>query len=221
AALALAGSRAAGLDLAPSDLAILARKGSGSACRSIHGGIVEWHAGVDDSSSTCQQLVSSDYWDLRVITVIVGEESKEYSSLTGHKAAWTSPLYQARLAALDDSLDQLRASILTRDFDQFANITERDTVSMHAIAMTSRIDESPWLSGLYYWSADTMRLIQVVQRWRSQGIAVCFSIDAGPNIHLICPADQLEAVHHALDELPVRFRLINHIIGGRACLITD
>ena len=62
---------------------------------------------------------------------------------------------------------------------------------MHSVMMTST-------PPLYYWDPGTMEIIKAVQDWRDQGIPVCFTIDAGPNLHLICPADAVDAVKRKL-----------------------
>ena len=59
---------------------------------------------------------------------------------------------------------------------------------MHVVAMTSRGEGAIWVSGLYYWSPKTLRLIHAVQAWRERGLEIYFSIDAGPNVHLLCEA---------------------------------
>ena len=87
AALSLAATRAAGLNLDLHDLSVLARKGSGSACRSIPDGFVEWLPGWDDASSYARSLAPCDYWDLCVVTVVLPGRSKLISSLAGHRAA--------------------------------------------------------------------------------------------------------------------------------------
>jgi len=198
AALSLAASQAAGLELDDRQLSILARKGSGSACRSIHGGYVEWMAGESDETSFAQQVAPPEHWGLQVVTVVLQREPKEISSTAGHRAVWTSPLFQARLETIPDTLDTVRRAVLERDFDALALAVEREAVSMHAIAMTGRLAGADCLSGLYYWRPGTMRLIRAVQDWRRTGMPVCFTIDAGPNMHLICPAEILSQLERSL-----------------------
>ena len=186
ASLALAASQAAGLALSEKQLSILARKGSGSACRSIPGGFVQWEAGTDDDSSFAYQIAPADHWDIRITTVIFNEQPKMISSSEGHRAAKTSPFYSARLDTLPCTLACVKQALLVKDFQTFGLAVEKEAISMHAIAMTAQPKEYDWLSGIYYWSPETMRLIQAVQDWRHNGLAVYFTIDAGPNIHLVC-----------------------------------
>ena len=83
AALALAGSKALGLDLSSKDLSRLARRGSGSACRSIYGGFVEWQKGDSDQTSYAVPLVENLDWDLKMIAIVVNDKQKKIASRAG------------------------------------------------------------------------------------------------------------------------------------------
>jgi diphosphomevalonate decarboxylase len=182
-------------------LSILARRGSGSACRSVFGGFAEWLQGESDESSYAVPLAPPHHWDLRVLTVIVSHRPKPISSLSGHRAAWSSPFFEARLGTLIDALATVREAILNRDFAGLTLAVECEAVSMHAVAMTSRLPEARWLSGLYYWDPATLRLIHAVQEWRRQNLPVCLTIDAGPNVHLICEQNAQSTVEDHLAPL--------------------
>ncbi len=201
ASLSLAASRALGLDLTSRQVSILARKGSGSACRSVPDGFVEWLRGHDDESSYAISLAKRDYWDLRILTIIISAEPKLISSLDGHRAARTSPFYAARLETIHQTLDTVRSALLARDFEALGMAAEREAMSLHAIAMTSRPEGYPWMSGIYYMAPETMRLIQAVQRWRAEGLAVYATLDAGPSLHLLCQAEDQERVARAVAAL--------------------
>ncbi len=205
AALSLAASRALDLHLSERELSILARQGSGSACRSIPGGFVRWEAGRDDATSYAYQIAPPEHWDLRITTVIFSEQPKEVSSSDGHALAQTSPFFGARLAELPNTLEVVQSALLARDFARFGLALEREAVSMHAIAMTADASSngslSGPLSGLYYWQAWTMGLIQQVQAWRRGGLPVYFTIDAGPNVHLFCEEAQQAALETELARL--------------------
>jgi len=178
AALTLAGCAAAGLNLTEREASILARLGSGSACRSIPGGFVEWLAGTTSDTSYAHSLAPADHWDLRDLVVLVSQQAKPISSTAGHQSAPTSPFFRARLETLPARLAQVRRAIHERDFAALAEATEADAIAMHAVMMTSR-------PPIYYWQPETIRLIQATLRWRAAGLPVCFTIDAGPNVHLI------------------------------------
>ena len=198
AALSLAASRAAGLTLDARELSILARRGSGSACRSIPDGFVEWIRGQDHLSSYARSIVPIDYWDIRVVTVAWAHGPKAVSSLSGHDAAPSSPFYLARLLAVDRTLDEVRDAILGRDLNALGMAAEREAVSMHAVAMTSRVQAYPWMSGIYYLAPETLHLIQAIQEWRRSGLSVYFTLDAGPSAHLLCSAVDVDEVTEAV-----------------------
>jgi diphosphomevalonate decarboxylase len=208
AALSLAASRAAGLTLNERELSILARKGSGSACRSIPDGFAEWVAGDSDDSSFARQIAPPGHWDLRITTVVLDEGAKEIASSDGHRAAVTSPFYRPRLETLPQTLETVRRALLERDLGALGVAVERDAISMHAIAMTSYPAGMDWLSGIYYWLPGTLALIRAVQEWRRQGLPVYLTIDAGPNVHLIGESGQQGALEGELAQFLAQ-------VGGR------
>src|SRR5205809_700080 len=112
AALALAASRAAGIVLDPPALSALARRGSGSAARSIFGGFVEWRRGErpDGRDSVAEPLAPPDFWDVRVVVAVTSSAPKAVSSRAGMERAATSPFYPAWVAGAEaDLAEALRA----------------------------------------------------------------------------------------------------------------
>lgn len=194
AALTLAATRAAGLDLDSVALSRLARRGSGSACRSIPDGFVEWYAGASDADSYAVSIAPPDYWALVDLIAVVSTGHKAIGSSQGHALAPTSPLQAARLADAPRRLDLCRRAILTRDFEALAAITELDSDMMHAVMMTS----SP---PLLYWQPATIAVMQAVRAARARGLAVCYTIDAGPNVHVLCPKSERDSARALLENL--------------------
>lgn len=195
AALTAAASAALGLRLPPEELSRLSRLPSGSACRSIFGGYVEWLAGTRHEDSYARQIAPEDHWPLRDIIAVVSREAKAVSSEAGHRLAANSPFLAARLAALDDTLARCRAAILERDLSTLGEVIEAEALSMHAVMMTSR--PSAW-----YWSPGTVALIEAVRAWRAQGVPAYFTIDAGPNVHIITLPEWERQVSERLAEMP-------------------
>lgn len=195
AALSVAATAALGLELSTTELSILARRGSGSACRSIPDGFTEWIAGQDEKDSYAIQLFPPDYWDLRIVTVAVSNVVKKLSSTDGHALARKSPFFQTRLDHIQDRLNLLRTAIANRDFTVFGQQTEMEAISFHVIAMTSPLSmESGWMSGAYYWLPDSLELMLAAQEQRQQGLEVYFTLDAGPTVHMLCMEKDLEQV---------------------------
>lgn len=193
-ALALAASKAAGLNLNKKELSILARLGSGSACRSVYGGFVEWLAGKSSEESYAIQLAKPDYWDLRMLVSIIKEEKKEVSSTKGHALAKNNPFLETRLKILDKYLKDVRNGIKEKDFTKVGKAAEFDCISMHVTMMTS----DPML---LYWTTGTVRVIHAVKRWREEGLECYFTIDAGPNVKVMCMPKDVREIEKRLREI--------------------
>jgi diphosphomevalonate decarboxylase len=194
AALSLASTTAAGLHLDEAALSRLARTGSGSACRSIPGGFVEWLADGCDPDSGAISIAPPEHWDLCDCVAIISREHKPTGSTEGHALAHTSPLQKARVDGAPQRLVQCRNAILARDFAAFAEVTELDNNLMHAVMMTSRPQ-------LLYWQPATVAIMKAVQTWRAEGLAACYTIDAGPNVHVICERADQEQVEARLRQI--------------------
>lgn len=187
AALTVAASRAASLKLSEKELSIIARLGSGSACRSIPDGFVEWKGSSKSEDSYAYSLYGPDYWKINDLIAIVGENSKKVSSTEGHAIAESSPFYKTRILGMAQKVKEIKLALKNRDFTKFGEILEAEAINMHAVMMTSK-------PPLYYWTPKTLEIILKVIDWRSKGIEVYFTIDAGPNVHVICEEKNLEKV---------------------------
>lgn len=205
AALALAGSKAAGLSLSESALSRLARRGSGSASRSIPGGFVEWQTGTSDEDSFAFSIAESGHWDLVDCVAIVSASHKKTGSTEGHFIASTSPLQAARVTDAPRRLEICRSAILERDFNAFASIVELDSDMMHAVMMTST-------PALHYWKPASLEVMNCVRQWHMEGIPVCYTVDAGPNVHVICPASEARRIDKQLREI----RGVENVLVARA-----
>jgi diphosphomevalonate decarboxylase len=214
AALSLAASRAAGLDLDEAALSRLARTGSGSACRSVPAGFVEWRAGDRHENSYAVSLAPPDHWALVDCVAIVSRSHKATGSSDGHPLAYTSPLQAARLDDAPRRLGICRSAILERDFDALAEIVELDSNLMHSVIMTS----SP---PLLYWQPATLAVMQSVMAWRAAGLPVCYTIDAGPNVHVICTAPYAAQVAERLEALPGVESVLTAGPGGPAQVLAE
>jgi diphosphomevalonate decarboxylase len=212
AALALAASKAAGLDLLEAELSRLARRGSGSACRSIPGGFVEWQTGASDEESFAFSIAAADHWPLADCIAVVSAEHKLTGSTEGHALADTSPLQAARVVDAPRRLEICRQAILNRDFNLLAEIIEHDSDLMHAVMMTSR-------PSLFYWVPATLAVMDDVRTWRKGGLPAAYTIDAGPNVHVLCPQDEVQRVSDRLSAVPGVGRVLTARVGGAARLV--
>jgi diphosphomevalonate decarboxylase len=198
AALAAAAARALDLDLTPRDLSIVARRGSGSAARSIFGGFVEMHAGgaADGEDSYAEPLLEPRAWPLAVLIAVTDRREKAVGSRAGMElSAASSPYYRAWIESSAEDLEAARIAIRRRDFEQLAEVAEHSCLKMHAAAMSSR-------PGLVYWNAATLACLHAVRAARSGGLAVFFTIDAGPQLKAVCETAAQEQVERILRAVP-------------------
>jgi diphosphomevalonate decarboxylase len=200
AALTVAAVRAAGIEMSERDLSRLARRGSGSAARSIPAGFVEWYRGDTDKDSFAVSIASADHWDLTDCIAIIDSGEKKTGSTEGHRFASTSPLQSARITDAERRLELCRDAIKQKDFDVLAQVIELDSNLLHAVAMTSN-------PAIYYWKPATFDLMQSIVSWRQSGFPVAFTIDAGANVHVICESAYVPGiieklvVHQAVQEI--------------------
>ena len=195
AALALAASHAIGLDLNEKELSRLARRGSGSASRSIPGGFVEWQAGTSDADSFAFSIAPANHWDLVDLVCVLDSAHKTVGSTGGHALADSSPLQPIRLAHVRERIDQCRKAILERDFESFAQVVDEDSNLMHAVMRTST-------PPLHYWLPETEIVLWNVLNWRKEGIPACSTVDAGPNVHVLVLSEYASEIENRLAELP-------------------
>ncbi len=217
ASLALAASKAAGLQLTPSQLSELARLGSGSAARSIFGGFVEMKIGVraDGSDAVAVQIADKDHWDIRILIAITSEEEKSIGSTEGMEhTARTSPFYGQWVFSSQQDLEEMRNAIFVRNFNRLGEIAEHNCLKMHAVALSAR-------PGIIYWNPATLAAIQTIRELRQQGTPVYFTIDAGPQVKAICLSRNAEQVRDALNRVPGVKNLILSSPGGGAELVED
>jgi diphosphomevalonate decarboxylase len=176
-------------------LSALARLGSGSACRSLYGGFVLWDRGEDHATSVARPLFPPDHWDLYDVVAVVSSAEKAVSSEGGHRIAATSPLTQARATYVEQMLATVREAILDRDLARLGPLLEQDALAMHGVMMTST-------PSLFYWLPATVEVMLAVRRWREvDGLPAYFTIDAGPNVHILCEAEVAPAVQDRLASL--------------------
>lgn len=194
AALAAAATWAAGLDPGARELSILARRASGSACRSVLGGFVEWTQGVrpDGSDSVAEQVLPEDAWDVAMAIAIVDTGRKEHSSRDAmRESVRTSPYFPAWVETTRRDLDGVRAAVRARDLERTGAIAERSFLQMHAVAMTAE-------PAAIFWKPATLALLERVRTLRAGGIGAWATIDAGPHVAVLCAGPEVERVRAAL-----------------------
>lgn len=212
AALTLAAAAAAGLALSEAQLSALARLGSGSASRSVPGGFVEWCPAARHEDSYGVSIAPPEHWALADVVAIVAAEHKDVGSTSGHALAGTSPLQAARVSSTAERFEACKAALLARDFAALAPVVELEALAMHAVMMTSN-------PPLIYWAPETLSLMTAVRAWREGGLPVAFTIDAGPNVHCLCPLEFAGQVEERLQALPGVQQVLRATPGGPARLL--
>ncbi|MGH8398269.1 MAG: diphosphomevalonate decarboxylase [Gammaproteobacteria bacterium] len=199
AALVLAASRALQLNLEPRELSVLARRGSGSAARSIFGGFVEMAMGErdDGEDSYATPLLAASEWPLKVAVAVTSSRAKSIGSSAGMELSQrTSPFYGAWIANAAKDLATARRAISTRDFQMLATVSEQSCLKMHAVMLTTQ-------PGLIYWNAATVECLHLIRKLRDvEGLGTFFTVDAGPQVKAICLPDDAQRVVAALRKLP-------------------
>jgi diphosphomevalonate decarboxylase len=195
AALTLAASTASGLNLSEKELTILARQGSGSACRSIPDGFVEWKDGNTSEESYAESIFPHDYFDIADIVAVVSTEKKFLATSEGQKSARTSPFFPERLKLIRGKINEVKQMISAKDFTKFGELIEAEALEFHSILFTSN-------PPLFYWTPQTVAVMKYVQALRREGLEAYFTINTGQDVHVICRAENSEKIADKLSELP-------------------
>ena len=216
AALAAAASRAAGMDLDDRALSRLARRGSGSAARSVFGGLVLWNAGVDDATSYAEPVVVDGAdepggagLDPAMVVIVLSEERKTIGSTEAMRATMrTSPLYPAWVEAGREDLRAALAAVRERDLPRLGEVVEANALGMHAAMIASR-------PSIMYWLPRTIEALHAVRAVREEGLPAWATIDAGPNVKVLTRGADAGAVVAALrDRLPGAAMTVRRPGGG-------
>ena len=190
AALALAATHAAQQTYSETELSILARQGSGSACRSIWGGWVRWDQGTraDGRDSHGTPIANADHWDVCMIIAVVSSKPKKIGSTQGMVASErTSPFYDSWVQTAQADVEQAQEALLNQDFDTLGQCMEHSTIKMHATMMTTK-------PTIRYWKPKSLAIIELVEELREQGFSCYQTMDAGPNVKILCPRDQANTI---------------------------
>ena len=215
AALTVAAAAALGLERSPEELSCLARRsGSGSAARSCFGGYVEWPAGEGEERAHAFALAPAEHWEVHDVVAVVEAGAKPVSSREGHARAPSSPYFERRLEQLPARLAAVREAIAARSLVDLGPILEQEAVDLHLIAMSSR-------PAIFYWKPGTLAVLAAVRELREKGVAAWCTMDAGPNVHVICEPPAAERVARALEELSAVREVIRDRVGSGPRLVSE
>jgi diphosphomevalonate decarboxylase len=205
AAIALGIDKFYGLDMPREDISRLARLGSGSAARSIYGGFVQMDTGPDPSA---KPLVVDDPWPLDILVLVTEEQPKKMSSTDSMNLTKdTSPFYSAWLDTQEADFLKAKDAIEEKDFWKLAQISEHNCLKMHSTIMTSKPPH-------VYWNPTTVEILHQVQKIQKEGLRVFFTIDAGPQVKLICDPSDTQRILEKFESMSGISRRIVTKVGG-------
>lgn len=203
AAFTIAATKAAGLKLSEKELSILARMGSGSACRSIPNGFIEWLDGDTNETSYAVSLYPKDYWNIADVVVIASNEKKIVPTSEGQKLSKSSPFFNTRISHMPEKIKMLKQYLKEKDFTAFGELIESEALELHSIMLTST-------PSLIYLLPNTLRIMLEVKKLRSEGLEVYFTLNTGQDVHLICESKNAKMIAKKAQKIEdVRDTIIN------------
>ncbi|CAN5158257.1 diphosphomevalonate decarboxylase [soil metagenome] len=215
AALVAAADAALGLELPRPSLSLFARRGSGSAARSIYGGYVEMARGESDdgSDAVARPLLDAHAWPLEVVIAVTETASKAVGSTQGMQASGaSSPFYSAWVEGSPGDLTRARSAVMARNFEQLASVSEHSCLKMHAVALATQ-------PPLIYWNETTVACLRAVRELQARGAPVFYTIDAGPQVKAVCLPDAAENVAETLRAIQGVRQVMSSGLGAGARVV--
>lgn len=178
-----------------------ARLASGSACRSVYGGLVAWGETQALATSSdeygvalTEEQIHPTFHKYKDAVLIVSRKEKEVSSRAGHALMDGHPYAEARYADAEKNIAELFTAIASGDVPNFIRIVEHEALSLHALMMVSN-------PSVVLFKPNTWEIINRLRTFRQQtGLNVCFTLDAGPNVHVLYPEAASQAVETFIKE---------------------
>jgi len=176
------------------EFSMIARQGSGSACRSLFGGFVKWNMGTkaDGSDSMAVQVAPASHWpDMRVLILVCGAGPKKVPSTRGMaQTVATSDLLNYRLShVVPKRMQLMEQAILDKDFPTFGDLTMKDSNQFHAVCL----DTAP---PIFYMNESSKRIVNLVHAYNDMvgSISAAYTFDAGPNAVIYVPEKHMNAL---------------------------
>ncbi len=207
AALAMATCSALGAEADLTEVSRFARRGAGSATRSVTGAFSKWKMGLTDEDSYAVQLADEGLQMAMIIALIPAFKYTE----DAHREATTSPFFHARLAEMPRLIAEMELAIRKRDLGGICALAERDTLMLHGITMTG-------VGEMVLWQPETLRVILAVRKMREAGVPAFFSIDTGATVYVNTFPERADEVEGRIQDLGIR--TLRCTVGGPA-RVTD
>jgi len=193
-----------------------ARLGSGSACRSVYGGVAMWGKSQDIDNSANEFAISLNneinpvFKTYHDDIVIVDADKKSVSSSAGHKLMDTNPYSTEKYNQAYVNTKLLYSSLKSNDIQEFIRIVELEALSLHSMMMISN-------PSFILIKPETLNIINKIREFRNDtNIPVCFTLDAGPNVHILYPDKNKTEVQKFISSEMNKFRIINDFVGSGA-----
>ncbi|OTA26799.1 diphosphomevalonate decarboxylase [Alloscardovia macacae] len=201
--------------MSDTELSTFARRGSGSATRSIFGGFVEWAYGTGSEDSVAVP-VDDAQWDVAMVLVALSTQKKKISSTYGMKhTADTSAFYPLWREVSERDLDDVRAGIRERDIDRVGAAMEANCMKFHATMFAAN---PPFT----YLTSRSLAVIEYIQELRAhEGLSVYYTMDAGPNVKVLCRRSEQQRVHELLEERFPDVTLFDAVAGPAPRTLTE
>lgn len=190
----------------------LARLGSGSACRSVKGKVVVWgeHPEISGSSDLFgvefSDEIHSNFKNYQDTILLVDKGEKQVSSTVGHQLMINHPFAQQRFVQAEENIAKMKTILKSGDLKSFVNLVESEALTLHAMMMTS----NPYF---ILMKPKTLEIINKIWAYRAETNSnVCFTLDAGANVHLLFPVSEKETVSNFVEKELVQFCQNNHYI---------
>lgn len=211
AALTVAAAEAAGRSLSTEALANLAGRSSGSAARSLYGGFVELES--RDNDIAVRTLRDRDTWPLSIVIAVTETGPKAIGSTEAMEISRkTSPFYSSWIERQNEDLAAARGAIINQDFQQLAAVAEHNCLKMHSMMWASR-------PPTVFWNSATMNCLQTVRKLQQAGVAVFFTIDAGPQVKAVCLPEHTQDVRESLASTDGVIDVMVTGLGGAARIV--
>ena len=189
-----------------------ARLGSGSACRSIYGGLVSWGEieGLRNTSNMFGNQLTKNidpvFNDFHDSILIVDSGQKKVSSTVGHELMNSNPFSKGRFEQAENNIQKLLKVLSSGNLAEFVKIVELEALTLHSMMMTS----NPYF---LLMKPNTISIIEKIWEFRKETeIQACFTLDAGPNIHLLYPEQDKKEVRSFIKSELMQFTVNNTVI---------
>jgi len=209
AALAVAATKALGLEMSLEEISRFARRGAGSAARAVTGGFSRWYAGTGDEDSVSRPIPYPKDLDLAILVAMVPAHK---TTDVAHKEVLTSPFFKARLEYVPTVLEKMERAIRSGDWEEIGRLAEADTLLLHGITMTGS-------DSMILWRPDTVTVILEVQAMRREGIDCYFSIDTGATVYINTNREYLPVVRKRIASLGLETATCS--VGGEAKVVPE